>query len=158
MKADLDRMVKKGEPMASKRIIAQNILRNQRFSKRYQKLDVQLQDVEFQLKTVATTDTLVQVMRSMSDMMGKANKNMNINSIEQALTVFQTEMERGNIMAEQIEDVMNTGEEEIDDEAADQLIGQLELANVGGKGGGQAEINPGVNELDNFEARINAIK
>jgi len=64
---------------------------------------------------VATTDTLVQVMRSMSDMMGKANKNMNITSIEQALTVFQTEMERGNIMAEQIEDVMNTGEEEIDD-------------------------------------------
>lgn len=61
------------------------------------------------LKTVATTDTLVEVMRSMSDMMGKANKNMNITSIEQALTVFQTEMERGNIMAEQIEDVMNTG-------------------------------------------------
>ena len=61
----------------------------------------------------------------MSDMMGKANKNMNITSIEQALTVFQTEMERGNIMAEQIEDVMNTGEEEIDDEAADQLIAQM---------------------------------
>jgi hypothetical protein len=38
----------------------------------------------------------------MSDMMGKANKNMNVTSIEQALTMFQTEMERGNIMAEQI--------------------------------------------------------
>jgi hypothetical protein len=48
MKADLERMVKKKEPMASKRIIAQNILRNQRFIQRYQKLDVQLQDVEFQ--------------------------------------------------------------------------------------------------------------
>ena len=159
MKADLDRMVKKNEPMASKRIIAQNILRNQRFAKRYQKLDVQLQDVEFQLKTVATTDTLVEVMRSMSDMMGKANKNMNITSIEQALTVFQTEMERGNLMAEQIEDAMNTGEEEIDDEAADQLIAQMELASVGGgNGGGKTEVNNATNELDNFEARINAIK
>lgn len=77
-------------------------------------------------------------MRSMSDMMGKANKNMNITSIEQALTIFQTEMERGNIMAEQIEDVMNTGEEEIDDEAADQLIAQTELAAVGKGGGGVA--------------------
>lgn len=48
MKADLERMVKKNEPMGSKRIIAQNILRNQRFIQRYQKLDVQLQDVEFQ--------------------------------------------------------------------------------------------------------------
>lgn len=74
----------------------------------------------------------------MSDMMGKANKNMNITSIEQALTIFQTEMERGNIMAEQIEDVMNTGEEEIDDEAADQLIAQTELAAVGKGGGGVA--------------------
>jgi len=45
-------MVKKNEPMASKRIIAQNILRNQRFSKRYQKLDVQLQDVEFQYRRI----------------------------------------------------------------------------------------------------------
>jgi hypothetical protein len=45
MKTDLERMVKKGEPVSSKRIIAQNILRNQRFCKRYQKLDVQLQDV-----------------------------------------------------------------------------------------------------------------
>lgn len=54
MKADLDRMVKKNEPMASKRIIAQNILRNQRFSKRYQKLDVQLQDVEFQYRCIPT--------------------------------------------------------------------------------------------------------
>jgi hypothetical protein len=52
MKADLERMVKKNEPMASKRIIAQNILRNQRFSKRYQKLDVQLQDVEFQYRRI----------------------------------------------------------------------------------------------------------
>ena len=34
--------------MTSKRIIAQNILRNQRFIQRYQKLDVQLQDMEFQ--------------------------------------------------------------------------------------------------------------
>jgi hypothetical protein len=41
-------MVKKKEPAQSKRIIAQNILRNQRFMQRYQKLDVQLQDMEFQ--------------------------------------------------------------------------------------------------------------
>ncbi len=89
MKADLENMVKKKEPPSAKRIIAQNILRNQRFIKRYQKLDVQLQDVQFQyyfhnlprLNTVSTTDTLVNVMRSMSDMMGKANKNMNVQSI-----------------------------------------------------------------------------
>ena len=48
MKADLENMVKKKEPPSAKRIIAQNILRNQRFIKRYQKLDVQLQDVQFQ--------------------------------------------------------------------------------------------------------------
>jgi Ca2+-binding EF-hand superfamily protein len=74
-------------------------------------------------------------MRTMSDLMGKANKSTNVQSIEQALTVFQTEMERGNIMAEQIEDAMNTGEEDIDDEDADKLIAQVELNSIGGKGG-----------------------
>jgi division protein CdvB (Snf7/Vps24/ESCRT-III family) len=90
---------------------------------------------KLRLKTVATTDTLVNVMRTMSDLMGKANKSTNVQSIEQALTVFQTEMERGNIMAEQIEDAMNTGEEDIDDEDADKLIAQVELNSIGGKGG-----------------------
>ena len=42
MKAELEKMVKKNEPMSSKRILAQNLLRNQRYMQRYQKLDVQL--------------------------------------------------------------------------------------------------------------------
>lgn len=47
---------------------------------------------------------------------------------------------------------MNVGEEEIDDEAADQLIAQLELKAVaGGKGGGgMTETNNNAAELDNF--------
>ena len=61
-------------------------------------------------------------------------------------------------MAEQIEDAMNTGEEEIDDEAADQLIAEVELKNAGGKGGGLVEPNDKLNELNDFEARLNAIK
>ncbi len=60
-------------------------------------------------------------------------------------------------MAEQIEDAMNTGEEEIDDEAADQLIAEVELKTAGGKGG-MAEPNEKLNELNDFEARLNAIK
>lgn len=48
MKTDLERMIKKNEPMSSKRIIAQNMLRNQRYMQRYQKLDVQLEDMSFQ--------------------------------------------------------------------------------------------------------------
>ena len=45
---ELERMVKKKEPASSKRIMAQNILRNQRYMRRYQKLDVQLEDMLFQ--------------------------------------------------------------------------------------------------------------
>jgi division protein CdvB (Snf7/Vps24/ESCRT-III family) len=108
------------------------------------------------IKTVSTSDTLVNVMRTMADLMGKANKNMNVQSVEQALTIFQTEMERGNIMAEQIEDVMNMGEEDIDDEAADKLIADVEINNIKGKVGPQPQ--EATNELDDFEARINAIK
>ena len=41
-------MVKTNQPMSSKRILAQNILRNQRYMQKYQKLDVQLEDMLFQ--------------------------------------------------------------------------------------------------------------
>ena len=70
-------------------------------------------------------------------MMGKANASLNVKSIEQAMTMFQTEMEKGTIMQETIQDALDQGEEEIDDEAADQLIAQMELGGPGGKGGDQ---------------------
>lgn len=99
IKADLEKMIKKNEPMSSKRIMAQNLLRNQRFMQKYQRLDVQLEDMLFQqyfclfrLKSVATTDTMVNVMRGMAEMMGKANSSLNVQNIEQAMTLFQTEM------------------------------------------------------------------
>lgn len=48
LRADLERMTKNREPMANRRIIANNVLRNQRFLQRYQHLDVQLQSMQFQ--------------------------------------------------------------------------------------------------------------
>ncbi len=77
---------------------------------------------------MGTTDTLVNVMRNMAHMMGKANTFTNITSIEQALARFQLESEKGNLIAEQIDDTLNMGEDMIDDEAADQLIAQVELS------------------------------
>ena len=97
-------------------------------------------------------------MSGMAQMMGKANQAMNVKSIEQALYMFQTEMERGQIMGEQIEDAMNMGEEEIDDEAADTLITQMELAGGGnGKGGNGYNTNQNNQDLSDLEGRLNRI-
>lgn len=43
-------------------------------------------------------------------------------------------------MGEQIEDAMNMGEEDIDDEAADNLIAEMQLGGIGGKGGNNGYI------------------
>lgn len=95
-------------------------------------------------------------MRGMAEMMGKANSTLNVKSIEQAMTMFQTEMEKGTLMQEAIEDVMNTGEEEIDDEAADGLIAQMELG-AGNGGGGGNNYNKNTDDLEDFEARLNKL-
>ena len=47
---------------------------------------------------MATTETLVNVMGGMAQLMGKANQAMNVKSIEQAMVLFQTEMERGAVI------------------------------------------------------------
>lgn len=78
------------------------------------------------MASVGTTDTLVNTMRMMAHIMGKSNSMNNVNSIQQALVVFQMETEKGNIMAETINDVMNDGQDMIDDEDADRLIAQVE--------------------------------
>lgn len=41
-------------------------------------------------------------MGGMAQMMGKANQAMNVKSMEQALYMFQTEMEKGQIIGEQM--------------------------------------------------------
>lgn len=108
---------------------------------------------------MATTETLVNVMGGMAKMMGKANQAMNVKSIEQALYMFQTEMEKGQIIGEQMEDAMNMGEEEIDDEAADNLIAQMQMGATGGKGGNGYMTNQNTNNqfFESFEGRLDKI-
>ena len=82
--------------------------------------------MQFQLNTMGTTETLVNVMRGMAKMMGKANSSMNVASIEQAMAMFQKESEKGNMIGEMMEDAMNMGEDPIEDEDADRLILSME--------------------------------
>lgn len=100
---------------------------------------------------MGTTETLVNTMRMMANIMGKSNAMNNVTSIQQALTIFQVETEKGNIMAETINDVMNNGEDMIDDEDADKLIAQVEYSMPASKGVGQFQ---SVSSLDSFQNRL----
>jgi hypothetical protein len=78
---------------------------------------------------MGSTETLVNVMRGMAKMMGKANASMNVVSVEQAMAMFQKESEKGNMIGEMMEDAMNMGEDAIEDEDADKLITSMEMGN-----------------------------
>lgn len=101
---------------------------------------------------MGTTETLVNVMRGMAKMMGKATASMNVGSIEQAMVLFQKESEKGNMMGEMLEDAMNLGEDPIEDEDADKLIGSMEMSNKA--------VNPSLknyqssSSLESYQARL----
>lgn len=65
MENDIRRMAKKGEPKASIRIIGQQMLRAQTFVKKYDMMNAKMDGLKLQLASVSTTDTLVNVMQGM---------------------------------------------------------------------------------------------
>ena len=74
--------------MNSKRILAQNILRNQRYLDKYAHLDGQLQGMIFTLNNMAATATMKDVMIKMTGIMKDTNSSLNVNDIQGALMRF----------------------------------------------------------------------
>ncbi|CAD8059855.1 unnamed protein product [Paramecium sonneborni] len=143
LKTDLEKAIKAKEPKATQRMFAANLLRNQQYIQKYQRLDAQMNDVMFQLNSAATTETLVQVMTGMSKMMKQANSAIDVKNVQQAIEMFSIESEKQNFLQEQIGEIMNEEADEYNDENADKYIQEVEskLAGAGTGGGGQKMMN-----------------
>lgn len=85
----------------------------------------------------------------MAHLMGKSNQSNNVLSIQQAMTMFQVETEKGNLMTEMVEDAMNMGEDVVEDEDAERLVREMEGREVAARQGGVRKVQL-PNELEEF--------
>jgi len=154
---EIKRMLQRNEPRENIRIVARGLSRNTNHIGKYQKLDAQLADVQFQLQNIATTDTMINVMKEMTKILKINEGNLDMKNIQKTMGEFMMQMEKQEIISEQIQDVMDEDGMEVDsDEATDGIINEIE-AQIKGGGGGQKEVKKEEN-LSEFEAQLNNLK
>eukprot|EP00825_Cyclidium_porcatum_P009611 TRINITY_DN1490_c0_g1_i5.p1 TRINITY_DN1490_c0_g1~~TRINITY_DN1490_c0_g1_i5.p1 ORF type:complete len:225 (+),score=61.06 TRINITY_DN1490_c0_g1_i5:257-931(+) len=156
IKKDMENMIKKKEPKNNVKIIAQSLLRNNNFITKYQRLDAQLGNMIFQLQATGATTTLVDVMKSMNQILGKVSNNIDINNIQNVIEQFTQQVDQHEALGEQISDMLNMNETEIEDAEVDKQIAQVEISLQGGGNnqGGMVMNNPTVNQNNNNLADI----
>jgi len=154
---EIKRMLQRNEPRANIRIVAKGLARNTAHIGKYQKLDAQLADVQFQLQNIATTDTMVNVMKEMTKILKINEGNLDMKNIQKTMGEFMMQMEKQEIISEQIQDVMDEDGIDVEsDEETDKIINEIEAQTRGG--GGQKEMKKEENNLSEFEAQLQGLK
>jgi hypothetical protein len=157
---EIKKMLAKNEPRANIRIVASGLARNNSHLAKYQRLDAQLADVAFQLNNIATTDTMVNVMKEMTKILKVNEGNLDMKNMQKTMGEFMMAMEKQEIISEQVQDIMDEDGVDVEsDEETDKIINEIEAQRVGGGngGGGLKEVkkDEGLNE---FEAQLNNLK
>ncbi len=74
---------------------------------------------------MAVNESMQNVMGGMAKIMSGASNKMKSQDYAETMKRFMTEKERMNVLNQYVEDVMNTDEEEIQDEDVDKLINEM---------------------------------
>lgn len=114
------------------------------------------------MQNIATTDTMINVMKDMTKILKLNEKNFDMKNINKTMGEFMMQMEKQEMMSgiktnlfccvnfsiEQINDIMDEDAAEIEsDEETDKIINELEVQ-VRGGGGGTKEIKK--DDVENF--------
>lgn len=100
---------------------------------------------------MAVNESMQNVMAGMAKIMGTASNKMKNGNMQETMKRFVTEKERMAVLNEYVEDVMNTDEEEIEDEDVDKLINDMTHEAV------EKKKNKVEMDLDNYEDQLNDI-
>lgn len=65
---------------------------------------------------MSTTQAMVEIMKGMGQIMGKATEAINVNNIQHVVEDFNMKMEEQEGVNEMLNDVMDQDEDEVDDE------------------------------------------
>ena len=159
MQRELEKMVKNGEPKASQKIIAQNILRNRQFVGKYDMMEAKMKGVKLQVAQVSTTEAMVGIMKGMGDILGKATAQVDMGNIQNVIQDFNYKMEQQEGINEMLDDAFDADEDEIEDDAVDDLLDNVTNKINGGKGGGgMKNTNQEETNTDDFSKMIDDLK
>ena len=155
---DLQTSIKKKEPRASQRILAQNIIKNRAFMQKFDLLEARMKAMKLQVAQVSTTEAMVSIMKGMGEIVGRTSENLNVNNIQAVIENFNMKMEESAGMQEVIDDAMADDEVDTNDADVDKYIDTVADKMGGGKGDGGMKVTDAAKVEGSFDNMLNDLK
>lgn len=123
--ADIKKMAKEGQ-MESVKIMAKDLVRTRRYTKKFMLMKANIQAVSLKIQTLKSQNTMAQAMKGVSKAMQNMNRQLNMPQIQKILHEFEKQSEIMDMKEEMINDAIDDAmEDEGDEEETDAVVSQV---------------------------------
>lgn len=123
--ADIKKLAKEGQ-MDAVKIMAQDLVRTRRYTKKFMLMKANIQAVSLKIQTLKSQNTMAQAMKGVTKAMQNMNRQLNMPQIQKILQEFEKQSEimdmKEEMINEHIDDAM---EDEGDEEETDAVVAQV---------------------------------
>jgi len=129
--ADIKKLAKEGQ-MDAVKIMAQDLVRTRRYTKKFMLMKANIQAVSLKIQTLKSQNTMAQAMKGVTKAMQNMNRQLNLPQIQKILHEFEKQSEimdmKEEMINEHIDDAMeDEGDEEETDAVVSQVLDELGL-------------------------------
>jgi len=129
--ADIKKLAKEGQ-MDAVKIMAQDLVRTRRYTKKFMLMKANIQAVSLKIQTLKSQNTMAQAMKGVTKAMQNMNRQLNLPQIQKILQEFEKQSEimdmKEEMINEHIDDAMeDEGDEEETDAVVSQVLDELGL-------------------------------
>ncbi|KAJ6629282.1 Charged multivesicular body protein 2a [Pseudolycoriella hygida] len=122
---DIKKLAKEGQ-MDAVKIMAQDLVRTRRYTKKFMLMKANIQAVSLKIQTLKSQNTMAQAMKGVTKAMQNMNRQLNLPQIQKILQEFEKQSEimdmKEEMINEHIDDAM---EDEGDEEETDAVVAQV---------------------------------
>ncbi|XP_034484312.1 charged multivesicular body protein 2a [Drosophila innubila] len=123
--ADIKKMAKEGQ-MDAVKIMAKDLVRTRRYSKKFMLMKANIQAVSLKIQTLKSQNTMAQAMKGVTKAMQNMNRQLNLPQIQKILQDFERQSEMMDMKEEMINDAIDDAmEDEGDEEETDAVVSQV---------------------------------
>jgi len=129
--ADIKKLAKEGQ-MDAVKIMAQDLVRTRRYTKKFMLMKANIQAVSLKIQTLKSQNTMAEAMKGVTKAMQNMNRQLNLPQIQKILQEFEKQSEimdmKEEMINEHIDDAMeDEGDEEETDAVVSQVLDELGL-------------------------------